>query len=229
MPERLLSLVAAMLPAFQEIEKRLDRETGRRFNVFDNIFVTNETVTSRILAFLLDPSESHGQSEVFLQAFIQHFVPEWDSSFNCAVARRASADEAVDVTITDGQRWLGIENKIFDAQEQHRQVGRYLDALKRTPGCVDYRLIYITPRGSRPTEYSFPAKDKENHKARFACAAWTTESDGGERSNIHSGNIVEWLIDCRNQCSAESVSWLIRQFSSYIDAVVAGRKESRHG
>jgi hypothetical protein len=57
MPEGFLSLIVTMLPAFQEIEQRLDRETGRRFNAF-KLFAPNELATSRILAFLLDPTEA---------------------------------------------------------------------------------------------------------------------------------------------------------------------------
>ena len=80
MPERFLSLIVTMLPAFQEIEQRLDLETGRRFNAF-NLFATNETATSRILAFLLDPTEAHGQKDVFLRLFIQRFIPDWKDTF----------------------------------------------------------------------------------------------------------------------------------------------------
>jgi hypothetical protein len=47
MPEGFLSLIVTMLPAFREIEQRLDRETGRRFNGF-NLFATNENATSQI-------------------------------------------------------------------------------------------------------------------------------------------------------------------------------------
>jgi hypothetical protein len=43
MPERFLSLIVTMLPAFQEIEQRLDQEMGRRFNAF-NLFAMNELV-----------------------------------------------------------------------------------------------------------------------------------------------------------------------------------------
>jgi hypothetical protein len=48
MPEGFLSLIVTMLPAFREVEHRLDRETDRRFNAF-NLFAMNENATSRIL------------------------------------------------------------------------------------------------------------------------------------------------------------------------------------
>ena len=73
MPEAFLSLIVTMLPAFRSIEQRLDRETGRRFNVFDTLFPMDERATSRILEFLLDPTEAHGQNDVFLREFIRQF------------------------------------------------------------------------------------------------------------------------------------------------------------
>ena len=81
MPEGLLSLIVTMLPAFREIERRLDREAGRKFNAF-NLFDMDEPATSRILAFLLDPTEAHGQNDVFLRAFIRQFIPQWRQTFN---------------------------------------------------------------------------------------------------------------------------------------------------
>src|SRR5580704_6718474 len=119
MPERFLSLIVTMLPAFREMEQRLDRETGRQFNAF-NLFDMNENVTSGILAFFLDPKEAHGQNDVFLRSFIERFVPAWQGTFDYPKAHLASTTEPIDVTICDGSHWLGIENKIFDAPEQKR-------------------------------------------------------------------------------------------------------------
>ena len=149
MPEGFLSLIVTMLPAFREIEKRLDRETGRRFNTF-NLFATNENATSRILAFLLDPKDAHGQNDVFLRLFVQRFVPEWQRAFNYSVAHRALTGERIDVVISDGPHWLGIENKIFNAPEITRQAGKYLDALCGAPSQEDYRLVYLSPKGAPP-------------------------------------------------------------------------------
>jgi PD-(D/E)XK nuclease superfamily len=73
MPKALLSLVA-IIPALEAMERWLDRETGRRFNALD-LFPINENATSSILAFLLDPRETHGQNDAFLRLFIRRFVP----------------------------------------------------------------------------------------------------------------------------------------------------------
>jgi hypothetical protein len=171
MPEGFLSLIVAMLPAFREIEQRLDRETGRRFNAF-RLLDMNENATSQILEFLLNPKEAHGQSDVFLRPFIQRFVPEWQRTFNHFKAHRASTDERIDVVISDGPHWLGIENKIFEAPEQPKQSDRYLDALqeKSPQGC--YRLVYLSQRGEGPSPRSFTDDGRNRHNDKLICGAW---------------------------------------------------------
>ena len=69
--ESFLNQIVVMLPAFRTVEERLDRETGRRFSVFD-LFRTDEPATSRMLDVLLNPKGAHGQSDIFLRLFITH-------------------------------------------------------------------------------------------------------------------------------------------------------------
>jgi hypothetical protein len=227
MPEGFLSLIVTMLPAFREIERRLDREAGRRFNAF-NLFSMDEPATSRILAFLLDPTEAHGQNDVFLRAFIRQFIPQWRQTFNYSEARRALTPELIDVVISDGLHWLGLENKIFNAQEQERQAGRYLDALQHA--CHDhqerYRLVYLSPRGEGPSPRSFPPEDSDTHGANLICGAWVQPTEDNDQAATPAASIMHWLADCRNQCQAENVTWLVRQFSAYVDSVIAGQKEA---
>src|ERR1700730_17272666 len=150
MAEGFLKLIVTMLPAFREIEQRLDRETGRQFNAC-NLLVRNEVATSRILEFLLDPKEAHGQNDVFLRLFIQRFVPEWQHRFAYSKAYRPSTRERerTDVVISDAQYCFGIENKIFNAPELERQAGKYLDKLQDDAGHQErYRLIYLSRKGA---------------------------------------------------------------------------------
>ncbi len=229
MPEGFLSVIVTMLPALQEIEQRLDRETGRRFNAF-NLFAMNENATSRILAFLLDPNEAHGQNDVFLRLFIRRFVPEWQRVFNYPKAHMAWTGQLIDVVISDGPHWLGIENKIFDAPEQERQAGRYLEALQDAPHLEGYRLVYLSPKGAGPNTKSLPNDDKLNYGANLVCGAWA-HADGdddeglGERERP-SASILDWLTDCQVQCRAENVTWLIKQFHAYVASEITGHKES---
>jgi len=227
-----------MLPAFRAVEGRLDRETGRRFSVFD-LFRTDEPATSRLLDVLLDPKGTHGQGALFLRLFINRFVPEWRDTFSCGLAKPATTKELIDVAISDNEHWLGIENKIFGAPEQKRQSDRYLDALRDASGqsqSGDYRLVYLSPKGEPPTEYSLTKEGKERHLGRFVIGAWVrpdaaadAAQEGATGSDTASfvcvENGLDWLTDCENNCRADNVRWFLRQFQALIHKKLVREEE----
>ncbi len=72
--EGFLNQIVVMLPAFRAVEERLDRETGRRFSVFD-LFRTDEPATNRLLDVLLNPKGAHGQSDVSCDCSLAGLCP----------------------------------------------------------------------------------------------------------------------------------------------------------
>lgn len=93
--ENFLHQIIVLLPAFRALEKRLDWETGHRFNVFD-LFKSDEPATSRFLGFLLNPKGAHGQGDRFLRLFVNRFVPEWRNAFSYGDARPITTEELID-------------------------------------------------------------------------------------------------------------------------------------
>jgi hypothetical protein len=219
-----LGQIVAMLPSLDGMKRQLDRETGRRFSAF-NLFNMNEDATSRILAFLFDPHEAHGQRDVFLRLFIARFVPEWTGAFRYDLAKPVSTAQKIDTTISDGTHWLGIENKIFDALEQKDQVDRYLRALKNKARFDNYRLVYLSLKGTRPTDFSFTLAGQTEHDDKFVRGAWVP-SLANENGNTASANILDWLADCRKECQAENIRWFLKQFSVYVRSVIIAERES---
>jgi hypothetical protein len=224
-----LGQIVAMLPSLDGMKRQLDRETGRRFSAF-TLFNTTEDATSRVLGFLLDPKETHGQGDVFLRLFIARFVPEW-TAFCYDQAKPASTTEKIDVTLSDGMHWLGIENKIFDAREQTRQVDRYLSALQRNAHSNNYRLIYLSPNGAMPSHVSFSDAGKREHRDKFVGGAWVHRA---ERLNDVSANgfdtdaeqnIFDWLKECHKECKAGNVQWFLQQFSTYVRSRITAERE----
>jgi PD-(D/E)XK nuclease superfamily len=225
MSENFISLIVGLLPAFKEMERRLDRDTGRIFNIFENLLSINEPFTSRILNFLLDPREAHGQGDLFVRAFIQRFVPEWQYSFGFSEVSKRQTTELIDVSISDGRYWLGVENKIFDAPEMKRQAGRYLDALRESSNGHDYRLVYLSPRGKAPSKESYSPQDAQKHDKKLIIGAWLKDNNSEEETNpIQS--VQDWLDECQRSCRAGNVTWFVTQFSEYVFAVISGQKEA---
>ena len=77
MANNIYPIVSSLLSINQVIEKfRLQREKtelhdSNRFNPFRFMY-TNEIGLSKILAFLLDPKETHGQGGLFLNSFLKY-------------------------------------------------------------------------------------------------------------------------------------------------------------
>jgi hypothetical protein len=236
--EGFLNQIVVMLPAFRAVEERLDRETGCRFSVFD-LFRTDEPATSRLLDGLLDPKGAHGQGDLFLRLFIDRFVPEWRDTFASGRAKPATTNQLIDVAISDNDHWLGIENKIFGAPEQKQQTDRYLDALKHASGqsqSGDYRLVYLSPKGDPPTEYSFTKEGKERHQGKLVIGAWvrpdaaTDAAQEGARGSdtatcVCIENGLDWLTDCENKCRPDNVRWFLRQFQALIHKKLVREEE----
>jgi hypothetical protein len=177
------------------------------------------------LAFLLDPTEAHGQNDVFLRLFIQRFVPQWQREFNFSKAHRATLD-FIDVVFSDCSHWLGIENKIFNAPEQPQQAKRYLDALKAACDQECYRLVYLSSGGAPPSKKSLPDADKGKHDGKLVSGAWVKVGEDKDQLATPCESIMDWLDDCRNQCRAENVAWFVRQFAAYVRSEITGLKES---
>jgi hypothetical protein len=107
------------LATFQELKSYLDRDLASDFNIFDYI-APDENHLSQIIADLLRPDGPHGQSSIFLEAFLQltrisderyypdkikNIVREDSTVYASAFHRR------IDITLDFGDAGIGIENK----------------------------------------------------------------------------------------------------------------------
>ena len=71
---RIRSQVERML----EAEAKRERKEAPRFNVFETLGIQYAEVTthSRMIAWLLDPGETHGQGDRFLYLFLRRCLPK---------------------------------------------------------------------------------------------------------------------------------------------------------
>jgi hypothetical protein len=52
------------------------------------------------------------------------------------------------------------------------------------------------------------------------------QTDGDENETAKKRNILDWLIDCQNQCRADNVGWFIKQFANFVDSAISKQKGS---
>ena len=129
------------------------------FNLFTVLLKTGDEVRlhSRFLQFLLDPKGQHYQGDLFLRLFL-NACDLSDSDFpldtkNCSVYNE---HQNIDLYISDGNRHIIIENKIW-AGDQPGQIKRYIDIIKKTNQRIDFNdlvVIYLSLDRKQPSDYS---------------------------------------------------------------------------
>jgi hypothetical protein len=177
--DRLRSGVAGVLERVYERERR----TASRFNFMEALGVErDETIHSKFLSHILDPSGSHGQGPFFLNSFLR-FCEREIEGFTGILQRDITRQDFVFVkteyfsgygrpdilaSCRDPTFALIIENKI-GAADQDQQLQRYWCLLRRhfTFAGKNTALIYLTPSGRPPEEKSWIPND-----VRYACMSY---------------------------------------------------------
>ena len=154
--------------------KKLAVDTGEGFNIFSILDIeTDEVKHSRFLAFLLNPKNSHGQGDIFLNLFLKRISKDLgENSGTCIFERNELSNFRVqpevvtdrgriDILLIKDDACIVIENKI-DAEDQHGQLERYYQ-YARSRKIQDDRiiLIYLTKFGRNPTRESLGHLDLE--------------------------------------------------------------------
>lgn len=178
---------------------------------------TSENGLSRLLAWLLRPQGSHSQGGRFLELFTAQFDLRWDARL-CrgatsrleVVTSHLSDDRRIDVLVTSAcGRAIAIENKLL-AMDQQQQVADYLRHLDLSYGAGKACLIYLTPDGREPDEFSISKAD---------CQA---RQDAGALKLMSYPDLLPWLEACRNACRADRVARFIEEFMSHIRSRFSG-------
>jgi hypothetical protein len=149
------------LPKLREIERTCQMETAPDFNLFSAMSIERqeELLHTPLLAFLLDPTSAHGQSTLFLRAFLN--VCRHNMGFVCPKEPLekfrwfirtevfVGDDSRIDLMVECPQQrfMIVVENKI-DSGERHKQLFRYYNWMQSYRG--DYKskqLIFLTPDG----------------------------------------------------------------------------------
>jgi len=189
------------------------RERGRTdapdFNLFD--FVRDdETGLSRILAWLLDPKGTHGQDDVFLRRFLEHFEIDVGAQPTSDALVRVEAPTVliaqrrrrIDVRVRIGGFTLAIENKPW-AGWQHEQVRAYMRQLKAEAQTGHCLVLFKGEIGE------LPGTQLTASERRKALAARTlVDSD---YLKLHT-----WAETLAGACHAKRICALLDDFSAHI-------------
>ena len=84
--------------------------------------------------------------------------------------------------------------------------------LKSKAHSDNYRLVYLSPKGAMPSNFSFSDAGRKKHKDKFVRGAWVlsaVEEDDEFANGITDvkAYILDWLADCHKECKAENIRW----------------------
>ena len=191
----------------------LDRHLARQFDFFRFINL-NENQMSDVFAYLLNPNETHGQRELFLGKFLEDATVDWLSGSRWSLTsigrevpttRIENWNRRIDIELVfqsdNGQEALAIENKPW-AGDQHLQLSDYAHHLELMYE-GRFILIYLTPKGEDPSEYSITREEREQLENEGKLANASIRKWAGDNG---------WLKRAEDEIKAERVRWFVSDF-----------------
>lgn len=136
-----------------------------RFNIFDALHIARvEMRHSNFLAFILDPAESHGQSQLFLKALLMDLLKAAPpnlrpmspididgTDLRGIVVRREWKNIDLLITCENPSFVIAIENKI-DAAEHSNQLARYKKTILENYPQARPLYVFLTPDGAEASD-----------------------------------------------------------------------------
>ena len=139
-------------------EKGIWRKTY--FNLFETLGNQSyEDPHTKLLAWLLNPEESHGIGDKFLREFMEKVFDKRNlppfSNVKVMCEKRREDGNQPDIVVDYNNGWLVIENKIF-SKEGKNQTMKYADYFK-SKGIIGENvfLAYVNPNNQKPESPDF--------------------------------------------------------------------------
>lgn len=239
MANNINQVVDSLISINQVIENfRLQREKtelydSNRFNPFQ-FLRTDEMGLSKILAFLLDPTETHGQGDLFLNSFLKfinkhQFLAYQKVNIYLEKITKEENDEITNETtnettnkngrhdifiegILDNKTsWvISIENKLQGAIDQPKQMHTYDKDLKNYVS-DSYFLIYLPIFSNNPPEKSI-SEDK-----------WAKLMSDKKAMVLSASMLIKWLDN--TLIIAPAVKQFCNDFKKFLSEDIMGNTQ----
>ena len=210
--DNVIKIIKSKIEIHNEYEKEYDKQLAFNFNLF-NFFSPGENKVSEILGYFLNPKESHGQADLFLNSFVRQFTGEALEIIKPEIycEKAITNHRRIDLLLKLGTKYIAIENKIW-ANDQNNQLQDYSNYLKKVSN-ENYILLYLTPYGTKPTVNSISSESLQilvqNQKLKII-------SYKNDIFKLYDN----WII----LCESEKVRHFIIQFKTYLKIKFFGNK-----
>ncbi len=180
--ESILLQIKGVKKKYEEIEKI----KCEKFNIFSILNLESDEVRlhSKFISELLNTQGSHLQGDAFLKLFLK-FLPNYH--FNCEnvkveTEKATQYNRRIDIHIKNNKNQLIIiENKIY-APDLENQLYNYHNYAEEN--CENFRLIYLTLKGTEPNIISTGNKLKKDE--HYICLSYKDV-------------ITQWISDCQKE------------------------------
>lgn len=173
-----------------------------------------------MLHSLLDPLGKHYQGALFLEPFLEKLgLAGWLVDIHKARVR--AEYKHMDLYISDDDKHIIIENKIY-ADDGDKQIERYIDELlKANVECEDIAVVYLSVDEKEPKPYSL-GKWKINDKV--------LSKDGKQiryKNITYKKEIVEWIQSCQERVKNITNLYAVLEFyKQCVEQITEGDKMS---
>jgi hypothetical protein len=222
------SVIKAKRESFADFMKLYEPSLAPRFNLFDFIG-PDENKLSEIIAFFLNPKETHGQGYKFLRIFLeaikrseengqkneylQIFLGALKKTLNSSTTVKCTLEKAtdmieasqrrIDIELQVGNFGLAIENKPW-AGDLKGQISDYNKQLEKSYGKNHYLLIYLSGRGESPSEESITEEERE------------ALIISGHLKIITYREYIRCVNQFKTHCQSERVRCFLQDFEDYL-------------
>ena len=239
MANNINQIVDSLISINQVIENfRLQREKNElydsnRFNPFQ-FLQTDEMGLSKILAFLLDPTETHGQGDLFLNSFLKFIGKHQFLAYqkvniylekitkeendeitneitNETTNKNGRHDIFIEGILDNKTSWvISIENKLQGAIDQPKQMHTYDKDLKNYVS-DSYFLIYLPIFSNNPPEKSI-SEDK-----------WAKLMSDKKAMVLSASMLIKWLDN--TLIIAPAVKQFCNDFKKFLSEDIMGNTQ----
>ena len=236
MANNINQVVDSLISINQVIENfRVQREKNElydsnRFNPFQ-FLRTDEMGLSKILAFLLDPTETHGQGDLFLNSFLKFInkhqflayqkvniylekitKEENDEITNGTTNKNGRHDIFIEGILDNKRSWvISIENKLQGAIDQPKQMHTYAKDLKNYVS-DSYFLIYLPIFSNNPPEKSISEDE------------WAELMSNKKAMVLSASMLIQWLDN--TVIIAPAVKQFCNDFKKFLSEDIMGNTQN---
>jgi hypothetical protein len=213
----------ALLERLKDLTRRYEENLKKRevdvgFNLFAIIsdHYHRENLHSDVLKAFLDRHEKHEAGNAYLQLFLEFIISRGakvkkEDYPNPEVVRE---EGRIDILIKDRttNKAIIVENKIYNAVDQHQQLPRYLESVTRQNYACDAIVYFKLDQEADPDKSTWTDEQRKEVIPKLVSICAYDGTDDGE------GDLLKgWILKCHNASTPNSqAQHILKQYGDII-------------